>query len=228
MFSASPKLISLSPEILNPCPQLRLGVCQINGLHIHQRSPELGQQIAWAQNSLRKSLDLPAISRINSIAHTRDAYKACGKEPSRYRSSAEALLRRVLAGKDLYTINNVVDLINLISIRYGFSIGGYDADKIDGEVVLTTGNDEPYEAIGRGNLNIHQLPVLADSKGPFGSPTSDSERCKIEAETQNSWLVFFDFGGCNWLEMALQECQQLFAYFTQPEDIHLSIVPAAE
>ena len=91
----------------------------------------------------------------------------CGKDPSRYRPSAEALIRRVLQGKPLYQKNTFVDLINLASIAYGYSIGGFDADKFVGDT-LTLGvgkAGEPYEGIGRCVLNIEGLPVYRDELG---------------------------------------------------------------
>ena len=224
MPSVKENPITLSPEIHRSCPQLRLGLCRASGLQIRKRSLELNQQISWAQSGLLKSLNLPAIPRIKGIAAARAAYKALGKEPGRYRPSAEALIRRVVSGKELYAINNVVDIINLVSMRYGFSIGGYDTDKINGSVLLKKGGDEPYEAIGRGNLNIAHLPVLYDEHGPFGNPTSDSERCKIDMETQQLWLVMFDFDSSLRLSLALQEIKRLLNYYTQPEKISTQII----
>ena len=119
-----------------------------------------------------------------------------GKDPARYRPSAEALLRRVLQGKGLYEINNVVEIINLTSITSGFSIGGYDTDKISGDILFNKGKtDEPYEAIGRGNINIEGLPVFYDALGPFGSPTSDSTRTMITEDTGKILLIIISFHG---------------------------------
>ncbi len=128
------------------------------------------------------------------IKATRSAYKAYGKDPSRYRPSAEALLRRVLKGEELYRINNAVDLLNLVSVQTGFSIGGYDLSSIQGGVTLRIGEaNQPYEAIGRGLLNIEGLPVLFDAEGPFGCPTSDSMRTSVTTDTKRFLMVFFDF-----------------------------------
>mgnify|MGYP000747919632 CR=1 FL=1 len=87
-----------------------------------------------------------------------------------------------------YQIDTLVDLINLVSIRYGYSIGGFDADKIQGDtLVLGIGKSgEPYEGIGRGELNIEGMPVYRDAMGGIGTPTSDNERTKLEAGTYAS------------------------------------------
>jgi DNA/RNA-binding domain of Phe-tRNA-synthetase-like protein len=105
-------------------------------------------------------------------------------------------MRRVIKGHQLYRINNVVDLINLVSLRTGFSIGGYDAEKISGDVIFDIGTkDEPYEAIGRGGLNIEFLPVLRDSVSPFGSPTSDSVRTSVTVNTKKFLMIIVGFSG---------------------------------
>ncbi|MCH5327286.1 MAG: hypothetical protein J1E29_08820, partial [Duncaniella sp.] len=128
---------------------------------------------------------LADVNKRPAILATRLAYKALGKEPNRYRPAAEALTRRVVKGLGLYKIDTLVDLINLISLQSGYSIGGFDLDKIEGDMlVLGVGReDEPYEGIGRGRLNIAGMPVYRDAIGGVGTPTSDNERTKISAST---------------------------------------------
>jgi DNA/RNA-binding domain of Phe-tRNA-synthetase-like protein len=101
----------------------------------------------------------------------------------------------VVKNKGLYQVNNVVDVLNLVSITTGFSIGGYDCDKIEGKVVMGIGAaSEPYEGIGRGRLNIEFLPTFRDEKGAFGTPTSDSERTAVTQNTKRFLMVIIDFG----------------------------------
>ena len=119
------------------------------------------------------------------------------KDPSRYRPAAEALIRRMLQGKRLYQIDTLVDLINLASIAYGYSIGGFDADKFVGDT-LTLGigrEGEPYEGIGRGMLNIAGLPVYRDAEGGVGTPTSDNERTKITIGTRRVLVLVNGYDG---------------------------------
>ena len=124
-------------------------------------------------------------------------YKACGKDPSRYRPASEALIRRVLQGKELYQRDTLVDLVNLASIAYGYSIGGFDADKFVGDT-LTLGvgrAGEPYEGIGRGLLNIEGLPVYRDAEGGVGTPTSDNERTKMTLDTRHLVVLINGYDG---------------------------------
>ena len=145
----------------------------------------------------RARYTVDSIKDMDAIRATRAAYRALGKDPSRYRPSSEALCRRVLRGMELYRVNTAVDLINLVSMETGYSIGGFDADKIAGtNLVLGIGNEgEPYEGIGRGTLNIAHLPVYRDSVGGIGTPTSDNERTKIELATTRVLLIVNSYGG---------------------------------
>ncbi|MDE7026784.1 B3/4 domain-containing protein [Duncaniella freteri] len=161
-----------------------------------ETSEELWALLNRAAADIRDITELPDINRRPGIRATRDAYKALGKEPNRYRPSAEALCRRVVKGMELYRINALVDLINLVSLLSGYSIGGFDADRIQGEVLsLGVGREgEPFEAIGRGVLNIACMPVYRDSIGGIGTPTSDNERTKLDLSTRRLLMCVNVYG----------------------------------
>lgn len=198
------KTITITKTLSAKCPALALG-CLSMTVAVAPAGEALRAEIASTIQGLISRFRVEDIHGISAVGATREAYRACGKEPSRYRPSAEALLRRVLSGKGLYEINNVVDLLNCISIRTGYSIGGFDADLIEGEVALGIGAEgEPYEAIARGPLNIEFLPVLRDAAGAFGTPTSDSTRTGVTANTSDFLMVFYDFAGSADLEAVLR------------------------
>ncbi len=160
------------------------------------------------------------IAGLPAIAATRRAYKAGGKDPSRYRPSAEALLRRLRQGKGLYRVNNVVDVTNMVSIASGFSIGMYDQARLDGPLTLRPAAEgETYAAIGRGPINLAGLPVLCDAAGPFGCPTSDSERTAINTGTTAILMVIFDFGVAHELPAALGQAVAWIAEHCAGRDI---------
>lgn len=199
----SNNMIFIENIVKTACPSIRLG-CLRAAVEVKPSSPALLKFTEDCLEQLQRSLTLEKIHAFPALHATREAYKALGKDPSRYRPSAEALLRRVVQGKGLYQVNNVVDTLNLISIQTGFSIGGYDFDKIKGNIRLGSGEEgEPYQVIGRGELNIHNLPILRDGTGAFGSPTSDSERTMVTPATKRFLAVFFDFGSGE-VEAALQ------------------------
>lgn len=147
----------------------------------------LWAKIATAEKRIRDSYEMSDINKHPAIAATRAAYKILGKEPNRYRPSAEALMRRAVKGMELYRTSTMVDLINLVSIATGHSIGAFDGNKIDGDrLTLGVGREgEPYEAIGRGQLNIACLPVWRDRIGGVGTPTSDNIRTKLSPDTRH-------------------------------------------
>ncbi|MDP3433682.1 MAG: phenylalanine--tRNA ligase beta subunit-related protein [Bacteroidota bacterium] len=196
--------IYISEKLKSLCPKLRLGCIEADVI-VAESFIELTSEINFRITQIKQTLVIEDISKIPVIAASRKAYKACGKDPARYRLSAEALLRRAVSGKDLYQINNVVDQLNLVSITSGFSIGGYDAAKIQGDISFGIGlADEPYQGIGRGELNIEGLPVFRDGLGAFGTPTSDSQRTEVTGQTSRFLMIIIDFGGDDQLESAKQ------------------------
>jgi len=189
------KEIIISQAIKEILPDLTLGCIECDVV-ISEGNNELWREIEAACGTIGHSGELAEVGSQPAIRASRLAYRLCGKDPARYRLSSEALMRRVVKGHQLYRINNVVDLLNLVSLRSGFSIGGYDADKISGSVVFGIGaKDEPYEAIGRGELNIEFLPVFRDSVSAFGSPTSDSVRTSVTGDTKRFLMIIIGFSG---------------------------------
>lgn len=168
----------------------------------------------------REAYTVDSVKDIDAIRATRDAYRALGKDPSRYRPSAEALCRRVLRGMQLYRVSTVVDLVNLVSMETGYSIGGFDADKIVGDrLVLGVGSDgEPYEGIGRGPLNIASLPVYRDGAGGIGTPTSDNERTKIDLATSHLLLIVNSYGATS-PDDAAEELEALLLKYASASNI---------
>jgi DNA/RNA-binding domain of Phe-tRNA-synthetase-like protein len=202
--------IDFTDDIKVKIPKLQLGCIQCD-LKIEPASADLLEHISTTLAKIESTLQVAEINKIPTIQSSRKGYKTLGKEPSRYRLSAEALLRRVVKGKGLYHINNAVDALNLVSAKTGYSIGGYDVDKIDGTISLGIGKtNEPYEAIGRGQLNIEFLPLFRDQKGAFGSPTSDSVRTMVTPDTKRFLMLFFNFGGHDSLAETLTETIALF------------------
>lgn len=215
--------ISISSEVKTKCPQLQLGCIECK-LTITNDYPELLTLIKKELSQLQKQLQTEDIAKIPTIQSSRIGYKALGKDPARYRLSAEALLRRVTKGKGLYQVNNVVDLLNLTSVKSGYSIGGYDVNKIQGEVTLGIGKaNEPYEAIGRGSLNIEFLPIFRDELGAFGSPTSDSTRTMVTPKTTHFLMPIFNFGKHENLEEVMQEAIFLLEKYAEAKKIEICI-----
>lgn len=188
--------VLVSEEIENVCPGF-VGAAVSATVVNTKYNKELWDEIEEWGDKYRAGYTTETIKKIPGIEATRRVYRACGKDPSRYRPAAEALIRRMLQGKSLYQIDTLVDLVNLASIAYGYSIGGFDADKFVGDTLtLGVGREgEPYEGIGRGMLNIAGLPVYRDAVGGVGTPTSDNERTKMEMSTKNVFILINGYDG---------------------------------
>ena len=129
------------------------------------------------------------------VVEARAAFKALGKDPSRYRPATEALIRRLRAGKPPPTVNNVVDAANLVALRTGFSIGVYDHERLRPPLALRVGGaGETYASLAKGDLNLEGLPTLFDADGPFGGPVSDGRRAAVTGATRRVLLVVYAFG----------------------------------
>lgn len=219
--------IRVSEELRNACPDfVGCALCApvINSEYNAQLWDEIGETTRW----LRDNFTIDSVKQRSGIRATREGYKRCGKEPNRYRPSNEQLCRRLLQEKDLYAVSTVVDLVNLASIRYAYSIGGFDYDKIEGEV-LTLGigkEGEPYEGIGRGELNIAGMPVYRDEVGGVGTPTSDNERTKLSLTTTRLLCLINGYDGDSEATRACAEYigQLLVKYAsTSPDDIQIEM-----
>lgn len=188
--------VQVSPEMHSVCPEF-VGACITANISNTQYSADLWSEIDTLGAEYRATLTTESLKDMTSIQATRRIYKLCGKDPSRYRPSGEALVRRVLQGKGLYQVDTLVDLINLASMKYGYSIGAFDADKFSGDT-LTLGigkEGEPYEGIGRGMINIAGLPVYRDAVGGVGTPTSDHERTKVSLSTTRLLVLVNGYDG---------------------------------
>lgn len=215
--------IVVSDEMHRLCPEF-VGVAITARVENSLYSPELWKWIDNFSSEYRIRYTFDSIKMIPAVRATREAYKRCGKDPSRYRPSGEALCRRILRGLPLYQISTLVDLINVVSIATGYSIGGFDMDLIEGDL-LTLGigiKGEPYEGIGRGLLNIDRMPVYRDACGGVGTPTSDNERTKLSLETTKLLTIINGYDGHNGLGEAVQMMQKLLKEFVKAEVTEIS------
>lgn len=221
--------ISISEEIATACPDLHVLAlsCDVCNSEPDER---LWQEIADEEKAVRETVKLEQINKWLPIQATRQAYKRLGKDPNRYRPSSEALRRRILRELPLYKVDTLVDLINLVSIRSGYSIGGFDVDKIaGGSLVLGVGREgEIYHGIGRGELNIAGLPVYRDAVGGIGTPTSDEERTKIGLYTTHLLMIINGYSGLEGLEAAGKYAVGLLSKYVSAINMEAELVTAKD
>lgn len=216
--------VSFSPEIAKAAPELRVIAIEAD-VDNGPTSDSLWKEITDKSDELKATLTLDMVNKLPGIRPTRLAYKACGKEPNRYRPSAEALTRRAVKGMELYRTLTVIDLINLISLSTGHSIGGFDADKVQGPVArLGIGREgEPFAAIGRGELNIAGLPAYRDAIGAIGTPTSDCERTKLTPDTKRLLMLVNVYDTASDINALEAYCKEMLAKHAHAENIDAKI-----
>lgn len=214
--------ITISEQLQHVYPQIQLGILHYKG-KVEPTSGALLEEFTTTIETL-SAIPVQEISQIPAIQDTRAAYHAFGKNPSKYRNAAEAMRRRISQGKGLYQINNVIDLQNLMSITSGYSIGSYDCAKLSGDVYLALAQEnEQYEGIGKDAIHITSLPVLYDALGPFGNPTSDSQRAMICTDTTEILTVIYCFSDDH-LQAILDSYQDHLHKDLHVTDIHTEII----
>src|SRR5580704_3307910 len=187
--------IRIDPELKKKCAKTALGCVQAR-VEAGASPASLIEELNTRDAEIQKLPFPRGVLGSPQVEATRAAYKALGKDPARYRNSAEALLRRVVGGKGLPQINTVVDVINLVSVESRLPVGLYDLGHVVGEIVFRAGRaGETYKGIGKYDLNLEGLPVFVDTVGPHGSATSDSERTMVTDRTREVLAVIVSFGG---------------------------------
>lgn len=216
--------IQIDADLKKKCPRTALGCLTARVLvgpspvallaEMNQRELEI-QELPFPRGVL-ESLQVESV---------RKAYKTLGKDPARYRGSAEALLRRIVAGKGFPQINSVVDAINLVSVESRLPVGLYDPAHVSGGVVFRAGlAGESYKGIGKYDLNLEGLPVFADDAGPHGSATSDSERTMVTSQTTGILAIIVSFAGTEGLDRWTRRMSDLLAEYAAAQNVEIRIV----
>jgi DNA/RNA-binding domain of Phe-tRNA-synthetase-like protein len=216
--------VTIDPKLKAKCPRTALA-CVTALVEAGASSAALLQEMKTREDEIQKLPFPRGVLESAQVETTRKAYKALGKDPARYRGSAEALLRRVVAGKGLPQVNAVVDVINLVSVESRLPIGLYDLGHVVGDIVFRAGRGgETYKGIGKYDLNLEGLPLFADTVGPHGSATSDSERTMVTAATHKVLAVIISFGGAEGLERWAQRMSALLKQYAAGQDVETKII----
>ncbi|MDD3171085.1 MAG: phenylalanine--tRNA ligase beta subunit-related protein [Bacilli bacterium] len=185
-------IINISPEITSAIPEFDI-IAMAMDISIED-SNRISELISFYEKKIYEEYSLEDVLNIPLIKEARDAYKKFGKDPSRYRLACESLIRRLVKGNQLYKINNVVDAGNILSIITKRAVAVLDFDEIKGDILVRLGReDDEYYGIGRGILNITNIPLYEDNIGPFGSTTSDTERTMVTEKTKKILLMIICF-----------------------------------
>lgn len=216
--------LTLDPALKAKCPRATLGFLTAH-VNTTEASPALLDEMNSVETQILQLPESRAVLESSKILATRSGYKALGKDPARYRGSAEALLRRILSGKSFPQINTIVDIINLVSVESRLPIGLYDLAHVQGDMLFRAGRaGETYKGIGKYDLNLEGLPIFCDAIGPHGSPTSDSERTMVTSTTRHVAAILISFGGPDGLLSAADRMSVLLQKYADGRDIHFEII----
>ena len=212
--------IKIDKNLFETYPEIRLGVLRFkaevkepDGMFWDFMNTEIEPQV-------RDAIEGKNWSQIPGVRGSRAVYKAFGRNPGRYRVSSEALLRRVRRGDELYHINSVVDVNNLVSIQTGLSVGSYDLAHVNGPITLRKAEaGEGYTGIGKDFLDMENLLVLADEEGIFGSTMSDSTRAMVTEEAKDVLVVIYCFENDMDLPSIVEKAVTDFEKFAEVRDI---------
>lgn len=217
------KNISIDNSLKDILPDFNIGILKFSLNNFKANVDELIENI---ENEIQNKYNLEDVLKIEGIKIARDSYKKLRKDPSRYRLAVESLFRRIVKGNKLYRINSIVDFGNYLSLKFTKSIAVLDYDKINGDILIRKGNSEDhFVGIGRGEIDISNIPVYTDKIGPFGSTTSDHERTKITNNTKGILLFIISFQGKDVLvEDMNQTVGLLKKYFLIDDEIYQEII----
>lgn len=192
----------------------------IMDVEIKESSEELKGLLKELELEVQKMCPtLEDVLKVPLIDEARNAYRTLGKDPSRYKVASESLLRRIVKDRGLYLINNAVDAGNALSIILKRNTAVLDYDKIVGDVVIRKGRtDDLFFGIGRGKLNVSNIPVYVDEVGPFGSSTSDSERTMITNKTKKL-LVFVVCFSYTDIDEAIRITKEIYEKYVNAKNI---------
>ncbi len=215
--------ITISPDFKAVLPSVVVG-CITANVRVAGHDAGLWREIEAAAARFR-AVTMDEARKSPQIKALRDAYRTLGNDPTRYRGSNEALVRRIVHGKELYRVNTVVDINNLITLETLLSAGTFDSDQIRPPVVFRAGrHGESYLGIGRGEIKVAGLPVFADALGPFGSTTSDSERTMVRLETTRIVMVVISFVGAAGIKESLSRTAGLLERYSAGSGIQTEVV----
>lgn len=217
--------VKIDTNLKNICPFTRLGCIECNA-KVKEIDEHLWKYIE--DNiilNIKEKSEKNTVSEFRNISQSRKAYKLFGQDQSRYRISSEALIRRIVKQKEIYHVNTIVDVNNLISIESGFSVGSYDLSQTGKNILFRIGKEnEKYEGIGKGEINISHIPVYEDEISPFGSTTSDSKRAMITMNTEHILMIICSFSDNKDLDDFIEKAEKYLVKFAQADIIRKWIV----
>lgn len=220
-------MIQIDSSVREKLPQLRLGVIHYHECTITRSPQQFRGRFNLFLEQVRLEYEQMQIGEIPLIASWRKAFRQIGTAPSRYRPSAEALLRRVLKGEMIHEVNSGVDVNNLFSLQSLLPFGIYDRKLIDPPIICTIGGEEDrYEGLNGRPVSMENKLLLRDANGPFGSPYVDAKHTAITEKSNDCLQVIFSLEDEHSpdLNSLLQKTSTLFTQINGGKTVDMAVV----
>jgi DNA/RNA-binding domain of Phe-tRNA-synthetase-like protein len=184
--------IRIDSPLCNLIPHFKTGIIEYKDIVVGDSPQMLKGRLQYFQESLFLDLDNQTVTELEGIKEWRSLFKATGKDPNRYRHSAEALYRRIKKQSYLPSVNTAIDISNLYSLQCQIPIGIYDSDTLKGNISIRIGTSEDtYEGLNGRSNSLEHLIISSDDNGAFGSPFVDSARTAVTPATQNALQLVY-------------------------------------
>ncbi|WP_147536130.1 B3/B4 domain-containing protein [Bacillus marasmi] len=208
--------VQLSPEICSTIPDFKVGIIHYKQITVGESPQMLKGRLQLFQESIYFDFtEGKSVTMLPGIKEWREIFKSFGKDPNRYRHSAEALYRRVQKQNYLQSVHSAIDVNNFFSLQYQLPIGIYDLEKINGNVKIRIGTEnEGYLGLNGRENSVDKLILSADNLGPFGSPFVDSARTAVTSDTTEALQIIY-LGHTIEEEKATRLTQSLMKMFVQ-------------
>lgn len=184
--------IRINEIIFEKLPTFKIGMITYEDITVSAAPQMLRGRLQLYQESMAIDLDSKGLTDYQGVREWRNVFKVLGMDPSKYRPSHEAMIRRIAKRQFLDSIHSAADINNFFSIQYEIPIGIYDLCKIKGDIEIRMGSDEEsYDALNNRIISATGKIVSSDTTGVFGSPFVDSKRTVVTEETKSALQIVY-------------------------------------
>lgn len=185
--------LSFEPRLKERFPDLRVVVGRISGVRVERSGTTLEEFEGEVIAEVKREYNIEALKDIPVFRAYRDFFWRIGVDPTKVRPAAEALIRRILLGKSIPSINNVVDAYNLASIKTGIALAAFDINRLRGRLTMRFAKrGEEFLGIGMGEareLSGGEIVISDDEKLIAIYPHRDADDSKVTEKTESVLLL---------------------------------------
>jgi len=186
-------ILKIDSKLKTRFPDLTVLTLRIKGVQIQKRDAKLENFKVEVMRQVRNDYNLDSVKDHPTFRAYRDFFWSIKIDPTKIRPAAEALIRRILAGKTLPSINTLVDAYNLASIKSRIALATFDADKLEGDLLMRFAEEgKQFYGIGMKKpliLKGGEIVVSDDQKLIAVYPYRDADNTKVTEETENVTIV---------------------------------------